>query len=239
MAENKIQMQIDELNRKLDLVLECVNTQKQKREEIDDLIEDLNIVAKDAFRNTVVMLYKAQVDLDQCGIACLVMKFLQNISTFHEMLEWMESARDFMKDVSPILHQIGLDAISKMNELDQKGYFEYIRQAGKLADTWVQNFKPEDLQRLRESIPHLAATLRNLTDPSLLNMFQNITQAMTDVKMDKYLDDRSLWSLFKKMRSPEIRQSISYLLRLVTAINHLNKPSHFKNIQSINNSIIQ
>lgn len=131
MSENNIQEQISELNRKLDLVLENIELQNRNREEFDDLVSDLSIVAKDAFHHTVIMLDKSQVDLDHSGIPMLLVKLLQNIDTFYEMLEMLESAKDFMKDISPILHQMGLDAVNKMNEFDQKGYFDIIRNLTK------------------------------------------------------------------------------------------------------------
>jgi uncharacterized protein YjgD (DUF1641 family) len=127
MSESNIQEQISKLNQKLDLILESIEQQKRNREEFDDLVSDLSIVAKDAFHHTVVMLDKSQVDLDHSGIPMLLIKLLQNIDTFYEMLEMLESAKDFMKDISPILHQIGLDAVIKMNEFDQKGYFDIVR----------------------------------------------------------------------------------------------------------------
>ncbi len=127
MSENNIQEQISELNHKMDMILESIELQKRNREELDDLVSDLSIVAKDAFRHTVVMLDKSQVEFDHSGIPMLLIKILQNIDTFYEMLEMLESAKDFMKDVSPILHQVGLDAVNKMNEFDQKGYFDIVR----------------------------------------------------------------------------------------------------------------
>ncbi|HNY03130.1 MAG TPA: hypothetical protein PKG48_11110, partial [Bacteroidales bacterium] len=119
MADNNLQEQINELNRKLDLVLESIEEQKRKREEFDDFMADAGIVAKDLFHHTVVALDKAQVDLDHSGIPILLVKLVQNLDTFRELLEMMESARDFMADVSPIIHQVGLDAVHKMNELEQ------------------------------------------------------------------------------------------------------------------------
>jgi len=220
MTDQNIQEQISALSQKLDLVLEYVTIQQQKREEFDDLVEDLSIVAKDAFRNTVITLDKAQVELDTCGISCLVIRVLQNLQTFHELLEMMESARDFMKDASPILHQIGLDAVHKMNELDQKGYFEYLKELGRLADAWVENFTPGDVARLRESLPQLAGTLRNLTDPALLKGISHLTETLKTVQPDDRLDDRSLWKILMDLRSPEVRKTLSYSLRFVKALNH-------------------
>ncbi len=185
MEETNYQEQINAINRKLDVILGFVEQRQRKQEEIDDLITDVNIVAKDAFKNTVVMLDKAGVELDSGELSGLLIKLLQNIGTFYEMMEMMESAKDFMKDLSPILHQVGLDAVNKMNELDQKGYFEALRQMGTMADKWVQ--------------------------------------ALSTVKMDDKTDDKSMWQLMKELRSPEVRKSLSYALRLVKEVNSPGK----------------
>jgi len=218
MEEKNIQEQILQLDRKLDRLLEFVEQQNRKREEFDDLVTDVSIVAKDAFKNSVIMLDKAQVEFDSCGISCLIIKILQNLDTFHEMLDMMESARDFMKDVTPILHQVGLDAVNKMNELDQKGYFEYIRQLLHFMDKWVTVFTVEDLKRIEDNLESIAATLRNLSDPSLLAAMNKATRAMTEVKMEDDKNIPSLWQIFRQLRSKEVRKSISWSLRVVKEV---------------------
>ena len=218
MADKDIQEQLNELSAKMDLVLEYVSVQNQKREEIDDFIEDAGIVVKDVVKQTSVMLDKAQVELDHCGLTCMLIKILQNVNTFHEMLEMMESARDFMKDVTPVLHQIGLDAVNKMNELDEKGYFDYIRELGNFAEKWIQVYTREDLIRLQASLENIAGILRNLSDPLLMKELSNMTKVLTEVRMDEKLDNKSLFGLFRMLNSREVRQSLSYALRLVKEI---------------------
>lgn len=189
MEEKNIQEQIRHLDQKLDRLLEFVEQQNRKREEFDDLVTDVSIVAKDAFKNSVVMLDKSQVELDSCGLSCLVIKILQNLDTFHEMLDMMESARDFMKDVTPILHQVGLDAINKMNELDQKGYFE--------------------------SIPQL---LKNLSDPALLAALNKVTKAVAETKIESDKEILSMWQILKQLRSKEVRKTLTYSLKIINEI---------------------
>ena len=219
MTEKTIQEQISELNRKMDMILESVEQQKRNREEFDDLVSDLNIVAKDAFHQTVVMLDKSQVDLDQNGIPMLFIKVLQNVGTFHEMLEMLESARDFMKDISPVLHQMGLDAVHKMNELDQKGYFEFAGGLMSFIDKFISTFTVEDLRNLENNLVNMAGIMRNLSRPELIASLNRATQAFAEVKPDDKLDNKSLISLMKQLNSPEIRKSLSYTLRLIKAMN--------------------
>lgn len=219
MAEQDIQNQISELNRKLDLLLENTELQNRKREEFDDLVEDVNIVVKDAFRHTVTLLDKSQVDFEQAGVSNLIIRLLQNIGTFQEMLEMMESASDFLKDLSPIFHQVGLDAVNKMNELDEKGYFEKGREMLKVFDQFVQTCREEDIRQMQTGVQHLAGILRNLTDPALLASIEKMTRAVNEVKIDENTEDISFWKIFKEMRSREVRKSLMYSLRLIKAIN--------------------
>jgi len=219
MAEKEIQEQLNELRQKMDLMLEYVSVQNQKREEIDDFVEDAGIIVKDVVKQTSLMLDKAQVELDHCGLSCLMIKVLQNVGTFHEMFEMMESAKDFMKDVTPILHQVGLDAVNKMNEFDSKGYFDYIRELGNFADQWVTVFTKDDIIRLENNLENIAGIVRNLSDPALMKSLNNMTLALSLVKPDEKLDNKSLFRLFKQLNSPELRKSLSYSLRLVQAMN--------------------
>ena len=219
MEEKNIQVQIQNLDRKFDRLLEFVEQQNRKREEFDDLITDASIVAKDAFKNSVVMLDKAQVELDSCGLSCLIIKILQNLDTFHEMLEMMESARDFMKDATPVLHQVGLDAVNKMNELDQKGYFAYIRQLVQLIDLWIQRFTIDDLKKVERNVDNIAGILRNLSEPSLVAALNKTSQVIATVKMENEKEVPSLWQIFKQLRSKEVRKSISYSLRVVKELS--------------------
>lgn len=206
--------QFQQLDQKLDRVLEFIEQQNRKKEEIDDFITDASIVAKDAFTHSVALLDKAQVELDSCGLSCLFIRILQNIETFHYLLEMMESARDFMKDVSPILHQVGLDAVNKMNELDRKGYFDYIRQLSHLADKWIQTFTIEDLQKVENNLADIAGILRNLSNPKFIAVLNKTTRVITEVKMEDERDILSIWQIINQLRSKEVRKSISYVLKV-------------------------
>lgn len=223
MEENNIQLQINEINRKLDLLLDHVGEQHLKREELDDLIEDLSIVGKDAFQNTVIALDKAGVELDSDALASLAIKLIRNIGTFNEMIELLESANDFMKDASPIVRQIGLDAVTKLAEFEQKGYLEYLAEMGKMMGKITENYTVEDIRNLTKNLDLIFGTIKNLTNPSLLQAAEKATAVIARTNMDDTLDNKSLFKLFKEMRSPEVRKTLFYSLRLLKEIAKENR----------------
>ena len=148
MSEIAIQAQIDAINKKLDLILEEVYAQREMRQSLTDLADDASIIGKDIFKNTVIQLDKAGVELNAEALTGIGLKLVRNIDNINEFLEMLESINDFMKDVGPIIHQVGLDAIHKLHELEQKGYIDFFRELSKSLDNIVTHFSAEDVKAL-------------------------------------------------------------------------------------------
>ena len=213
-----MQLQINEINRKLDLVLEHVEQQRLKREVVEDLVEDLSIIGKDAFQNTVVALDKAGVELDSDALASLGIKLIRNVGTFNEMMEMLESANDFMKDVSPIIRQIGLDTIEKLAEFERKGYLDYIAELGKMMGKITETYTIDDLKNITNNMDVISNIMKNLSKPELLIAAEKATSIIANTKMDDSLDDKSLLKLYKELKTPEVRKTLFFSLRLLKEI---------------------
>lgn len=220
MDESKIQAQINEINQKIDLVLEHIEQQRIRKEEIDDLIEDLSIVGKDVFQHTVVALDKAGVELDSDALSHLVIKLIKNIGNFNELLDTVESVNDFIKDATPIFRQIGLDAINKVAELEQKGYLEYFYAAKELMEKIKENYSPDDIRNLSNNIDIIFSITKNITKTEFLQNLERITKIISEEKIEDNKDNKSLLKLLRELNSPEIRKSLSFSLRIIKQITN-------------------
>ena len=160
-----MQTQIDDINRKLDLVLEEVLAQKQTRQSLEDLSSDLTIIGKDVFASTVTELENAGVEVDGEAVKMLVLKLVRNIDTISEVFELMESGRDLLKDLSPIVQQVGLDGMHMMHEFEQKGYFDFMRESTRIFDNVITHFSTEDITLLADNIVPILETVKSLTQP--------------------------------------------------------------------------
>jgi len=47
---------------------------------------------------------------------------------------------DFIKDITPILHQVGLDGVKAMGNLEQKGYVDFAKESMKIIGNIVEHF---------------------------------------------------------------------------------------------------
>ncbi len=211
MTDQHIQQQIDDINKKLDIILEEVFAQKQNRESINDLVDDLSIVGKDVFKNSVIELDKAGVELDSEALIGTAIRLIRNINNLNEFLDMLESVNDFLRDVSPILRQVGLDAIEKMNELDQKGYIEFFGEATKIMDNIVSYYSVQDVKDLADNIVMILETIKGITQPDMLNALDNGVKVYKSIDT-KNIPEYTVWKAMKEMRTPEMRRGIGFMI---------------------------
>jgi uncharacterized protein YjgD (DUF1641 family) len=131
------QLEISELNKKLDLVLDHLQIQQQKAAVIDDLIADLSLIGKDMYDTAVTKLEDHLVEIDPDQLRELTIKLLKNIPVFIRMIDTIESVTDLVKDAGPMVNEMIIDFTRKLHELEQKGYFGILLQAGKAMDNVV------------------------------------------------------------------------------------------------------
>ena len=217
MAKDNIQEQINEINRKLDVVLEEVLAQRETRQSLEDLTADLTIVGNDVFRSTVEELDRAGVELDGEAVKQFILKLIRNIGTLNEMFEMMESLNDFIKDVSPVLHQSGLDAINIMNELEQKGYFDFMREGVRIIDNIVTHFTAEDVRLLADNIVTIMETVKEMTQPEMLKAINSGVVVYKNIDV-KDVPEYSLFRAMREMNSREMRRGLGFMITFLKNI---------------------
>jgi len=217
MAKDNIQEQINEINRKLDIVLEEVMAQRETRQSIEDLTSDLTIVGTDVFKNTVTELDNAGIELDGEAVKQLMLKLVRNIGTINEMFEMMESVNDLVKDASPILHQMGLDGIHMMNQFEQKGYFDFFREATKIMDNVVEHFTAEDVKLLADNIVTILETVKSLTQPEMLKAINSGLVVYKSIEVED-IEEYSLWKAMKAMNSKEMKRGLGFMITFLQNI---------------------
>lgn len=190
MTNELMQQQISELNQKVDLLLEYITEQRQKRQVWDDLADDLYRVGNDAFKTAVKEFDDRGVELDMEQVKLMIFSFLKNIETFNTLLTMLQSVTDFAKDASPIVKEIVIDLTYEMDRLEKAGVFDSLK-----------------------------TILQNIGNPQFLKTVAHITTVLNETKPDEKLDNKSLFKIVKEMRSPEVRKGLSYGLRIVKELS--------------------
>lgn len=223
MSEATIQAQIDVINKKLDLILDELNAQKELRQSIEDLSEDVSLISKDVFKNAVIQLDKAGVEINSEALSGVGLKLIRNIDNINEFLDMMESINDFLKDAGPIVHQVGLDAIHKLHELEQKGYIDFFRELSKSLDKIVTHFSANDVKALSDNIVFILETVKNLTQPDMLKAFNNALTIYKSLDMDE-VEEYGLFKAMMELRKPEMKKGIGFIITFLKRLNEI-KPN--------------
>lgn len=213
--ENKsVEQQLQEINQKLDFITEHMQQHQRRLRELDELKEDLTRIGKDVFQSAVVELDEVAHHFDTADLLYLVKRLLRNTRNLANLLEQVESVSDFMKDAAPLSKQVVAQIMETLAEMEAKGYFDFAREAVKIADTIVSNFSAEDVRLLRENITPILLTVKNLTQPQMLATVDNALGFFQ--KMDVHVGkDVSYWQIMKEMRDPEMRRGIAFMIRFL------------------------
>lgn len=211
MEEKALQTQITELNQKVDLLLEYVNQQRLKTNQLEDLVADVSIVGKDIYDTAVEELDNRMVNLDLDQVKCLVLRVLRNIDNMNKFLEMFESMNDFIKDASPIFNEVIIDFTKKMQEFDEKGYFEFFAEAGKIFDNIVTHYKPEDVRELSENIVTIMETVRSATQPEMMSAINNGLKIYGSLEMDN-IPEYSVFKVMREMNKPDMKRALGFFV---------------------------
>jgi uncharacterized protein YjgD (DUF1641 family) len=211
--------QIAELNQKVDTILEYVNQQRLKSQAMDDLVQDVSIIGKDVYDSTVKALDEHEVVLDPDELRELGVRVAQNVGNFNSILDTMGSMLDLLRDVGPIANEVIIDVTKKLNEFDQKGYFDMMVEFGNIVDKVLTYYQVEDARMLADNVVAILDTVKNLTQPDMLKSVDNAVRVFSKLEMDD-IPSYSIFKVMSELNKPEMKKALGFF---VTFMKNLSK----------------
>lgn len=211
MEEKALQTQVAELNQKVDLLLEYVNQQRLKTNQLEDLVSDMSIVGKDIYDTAVEELDNRMVNFDLDQVKGLVLRILRNIENMNNFLEMFESVNDLIKDAGPIFNEVVIDFTKKLNELDQKGYFEFFAETGKIFDNIISHYSPDDVKELSDNVVTIMETVRSATQPEMMAALNNGLKIYGSMEMEN-VPEYSIFKVMRELNKPEMKRALGFFV---------------------------
>jgi uncharacterized protein YjgD (DUF1641 family) len=224
MAESTAK-QIEALNQKVDTLLEYVNQQRLKSAAMDDLVADVSIIGKDVYDSTVKALDEREVVLDPDQLRELGVRFAQNVGNFNLLLGGLGSAMDLMKDVGPIANEVIIDTTKKLNEFEQKGYFEFMREFGAIMDNIVMHFGVDDVRSLADNVVTILDVLKNLTQPEMLKSIDTAVKVFSNMEIQN-VPEYSIFKFIREINTPEMKKAWGFLITFMKNISRNNSDTN-------------
>lgn len=211
METKELTTKIEALDRKMDLLLDIINQQRIKAEGVEDLVADLSIVGKDMYDSAVVELENQKVELDPEELKMLGIRLLKNIKNLNGVIAQFESASDFIKDAGPIVNDMIIDFTKRLHELDQKGYFEFFGEFGKIIDNIIAHFTADDVRLLADNAVSILQTVKNMTQPEMLNSINNAVKVYDSIETQN-IPEYSVFKLLREMNKPEMKRALGFMV---------------------------
>jgi uncharacterized protein YjgD (DUF1641 family) len=218
MKETDLQEQINQLNQKMDVVLSIVTQQQLKAESVEDLLADLQMVGKDMYNTAVVELENEQVEFDMEQIKKLGIRLLHNVENIGVVLSMFESMIDFTRDAGPLVRESIIDMSRRLNEFEQKGYFEFFAEVGKVIDNVVTAFSKEDVAQLADNIVTILKTVKSLTQPEMMHTLDNALKAYNSMEMES-IPEYSVFKLMREINKPEMKKAMGFMVTFMKNIS--------------------
>jgi uncharacterized protein YjgD (DUF1641 family) len=78
-----------------------------------------------------------------------------------------------------------------------------------ILDNIVTGFKPEDIKELANSIVPILTTLKQMTQPELLNTMSNAVKVFNSLETEN-IPSYSIWKVMREMNSPEMQKALGF-----------------------------
>jgi uncharacterized protein YjgD (DUF1641 family) len=217
MEDKELKLQITELNQKVDLLLEYVNQQRLKTNQLEDLVSDLSIVGKDVYDTAVEELDNRMIDIDPDQVKCLILRILRNIENINRFLEIFESLNDLIVDAAPILNEVIIDFSKKLGEFEKRGYFRFINETGKIFEKIIDQYSQDDLKKLSDNIVNITEVLKAVSSPEVLGALNKGLKTFKNIDSEK-IPEYSLFKVVREMNKPEMKYAMGFMMTFLKAV---------------------
>lgn len=207
---------IDALTSQVSYLSEQAQLAERQRQERSELMHDLMPIANEAFRLSVEQLEEIQEYIDLADLLRLAKRLARNGRNMERMLDQFESMIDLMETIGPLADEAFCKVVTTLNELEQKGYFEFARGGLRMADNVVTSFDEEDINKLSDNIVLILNTVKDMTQPEIMQ-FVRSTLLVAEEEVQKPVDT-SVLSLIKQMNNPAVRRGLALTLRVLHVI---------------------
>lgn len=215
--------QLLELNQKIDALTEQVaflaeeaRIQRVRRQEFDELKNDLTPVMQEMYQLSVRELDEIDGHVALEDMLRLMKRLMRNTRNLEQMLDQMESLMELGQDISPLTQQAFLTVMARLEEMERKGYFSFMQEGLAIIDRIVTEYSEEDVRQLGENIVLILNTVKEMTQPEIMRMLQDTAVAIRD---DEYADkDVSMFSILRQLNDPEVKRGLAKTLNVLKTV---------------------
>jgi uncharacterized protein YjgD (DUF1641 family) len=208
-----LNQKIDALTNQVAYLTEQAYISERSRQERSDLMENMMPIAKDVMQIASDQFEEIQ---DYLKVEDLL-RFVKKLARHRPQLEMLLDQMDAVTDLVHIMNPVAKEGFDKLNnillELEQKGYFSFTRSGIRLVDNVITSFTEEDVNRLGDNIVLILNTVKDMTQPEIMNFVRNTFQ-VAEREVEKPVNT-SMWAILGQLKDPAVRRGLALTLRVL------------------------
>ncbi len=212
----ELNQKVDALTAQVAFLADEARQQRQRRQEWDELKSDLTPVAGEAYRLSVQQLDEIEAYVQLEDILRLLKRLMRNTRNVEAMLDQLESFSELSRDVMPLSEEMFLMLLSRLDEMERKGYFKFLQGGMEIMDTVVSSFTDEDVQQLGENIVLILNTVKEMTQPEIMQLLQNTATGMREQEVP---DNVSMLYLMRQFNDPSVRRGLARTMNVLRTVS--------------------
>ncbi|NOX88581.1 MAG: DUF1641 domain-containing protein [Calditrichaeota bacterium] len=218
MEQKELALEIQKINEKLDVITHQLAEQNKRAREFQELKNDLTLIGRDIFSAAVEELEDVAPHFDTDDLIHLFKMLLRNVRPLTRLLQQVQGMDDLVTDLKPLGKQAFQQLLETLDQLDRKGYFEFLHEFVKIFDTVVMSFSVDDVRALRENITTILLTVKGMTQPDMLTSVNNALDFFRNMDVN-VVDDISFLRIMREMKKPEVKRGIFFMLQFLQNVS--------------------
>lgn len=214
---------LEELNRKVDtlttqvaFLAEEARVEQRRRQEWDELKSDLTPVASEVYQLSVRQLDEIENYVQLEDIIRVSKRLMRNTRNIEQMLDQLESLADLTREFGPISDGVFLSVMTRLDEMERKGYFAFLQGGMEIMDQIVTNFSEEDVRQLGENIVLILETVKEMTQPEIMTLLSSSAQVMREEDVP---EDVSMFAILRQLNDPAVRRGLAKTLNVLRTVS--------------------
>lgn len=204
------------LHAKVDRLTELMEAQRQRQQAMEDLQNDLIPIANQAIKLTIDELAEIGTEFRVEDLLFLLKRLLRSTELLNRMLDQLEAVSALGDEASILGKQVFSTVVENLDRLEQLGAFGFARSGAYVMDQILAEFSEEDVRALGDNIVTILKTVRNMTQPEMMNLANNAVQALQEE--DNAQESTSLLALAREFSDPKVRRGLSRMLNMLKAL---------------------
>ena len=212
----ELNQKVDTLTDQVTFLAEEARVQQQRRQEWDELKNDLTPVASEAYRLSVQQLDEIEGYVQLEDIIRVTKRLMRNTRNLEEMLDQLEGLADLGREIGPLSQDMFLMLMTRLDEMERKGYFSFLQGGMHIMDQIVTNFSEEEVRQLGENIVLILQTVKEMTQPEIMQL---MSSTATELREDDIPDDVSLFYIVRQMNDPQVKRGLAKTLNVLRTVS--------------------